>query len=93
MYILEVSDNPARPESDWLSGFYKSYISATMGVIILEQKPKDAHFSKLRLLKFPKQSTKPNEHEIYSNRENFQQFLRKLTFVGVLSPKLSEVEI
>ena len=50
-----------------------------MRVIILKQKPKDVHSSMLQVLKFSKQSTEPNGHEIYPNDENFQQFLNKLT--------------
>ena len=68
--------NQIRPPS----GFYEPYISTTMRVIILKQELKDAHFSKLQFIKFSKQSNKPSEHEIYPNRNNFEQFLNKLTF-------------
>ena len=49
-------------------------------IIILKQKPTDLYISKFKLIKFSKQSTEPSEHEIYPNRENFQQFLNKLTY-------------
>ena len=55
--------DPARPP-----GYCEPHISKTMRVIILKQKLKDAHFSKLRLFKFLKQSTKLSEHEIYPSR-------------------------
>ena len=53
---------PVRP-----SGYCESYISATVRVIILKQKPKDAQFSILWSIKFSKQSTKSSDYEIYSN--------------------------
>ena len=58
MYIVEVSGNSTRPDRP-------DFVSATMRVIILKQKPKDAQFSKLLLIQFLKQSTKPSENEIY----------------------------
>ena len=61
-------------------------------IIILKQKPTDLYISKLKLIKFSKQSTEPSEHEIYPNRENFQQFLNKLTFVGVIYLKLCKLK-
>ena len=51
------------------------------------------HFLKLYYIKFSEKSTKPSDHENYSNKENLSQFLKKLTFVSVISPKLSELEI
>ena len=64
-----------------------------MKVIILKSKPKDAHFSKFRLIKFSKQMTIPRGNEISPNRENFEQFLNDLTLVSAIAPKLSELEI
>ena len=58
--------DPTRP-----TGSCEPYISTTMPSIILKQKRKDAYFSKLRFIKFSKQSTKPSEYEIYSNTADF----------------------
>ena len=90
MYVVEVSSNltrpgPARPR--WPSGFCEPHILATMRVMNMTQKMRT--FLNCDLSNFLKQSTKPSEHEIYSNRENF----KKLTFVRVISPNLSELEI
>ena len=54
-------------------------ISATMSVSIMKQKPKDAHISKLMLIKCLNQSAEHGKQEIYPNSENLQHF--KLTFV------------
>ena len=75
-YMVQFSGNLTRPklsrtESARPSRFCEPYILATMIVIIFKYKPKDAHFSKFRLIEFAKQSTKPSEQEIYPNRENF----------------------
>ena len=82
-----------RPGLAWLSGFWKPQISSGITVSISKQKPTDSHYYKLKLIKFWQQSIELNRHEVYPNSENFQQFLNKLTFVTVISPKLSEVKM
>ena len=85
--ILNVGPEPVRP-----SGFWETYISASIGDIILKQKSTDAYISKLQFTKFSKQSTQLSEHEIHLNRETFEQFLNKFTFVSVISLKQSKLE-
>ena len=69
--MVEIFGNSSQPESARPYGIWKPYISATMRVITLKQKPEDAHFTKLRLIKFSNQSIKLSEHEIYSNMETY----------------------
>ena len=61
----------------WQSGFWESYISTSVRVTILKQKPTDAHFSSLKIIKFLKQSIEPREHKIYP-------ISNKLTFMSPL---------
>ena len=64
-----------------------------MIVIIMKTKAKRCtHFSILKLIKILNQSVKPNENKIYPNYKNFQNFLNKLTFVRLISPKLTKLE-
>ena len=82
----EISGKSTRP-----SDFCKPYILTTMSHIFFQHKLKYAHFSILWIFKFSKQSTKPSEYEIYSNRKYFKQILNKMTIVSVISPKLSKL--
>ena len=51
--------DPARPDRP-VFGIKKHLISATMRIIILQRKPTDLYISKLKLVKFSKQSTEPS---------------------------------
>ena len=55
-----------------------------------ETKPKDAHISKLKLIKFWNQSIEPNKREIFPNSNNFKHFLPKTSYVRLIYPKLTE---
>ena len=90
-FLLNVYDRNIwwiRPESARPSGFYEFYISATMRVIILKHRQKDAHIEAYEILN---ESTEPRELQIYPNSKNFQHFLNKLTFVSLISSSYSQV--
>ena len=64
------------------------FIFQQLWIIILKQKPTQAHVSEFKCIKFLKQSAEPREHEIYLNSENFQHFLKEMNVVSVISTKL-----
>ena len=74
MYMVEVSSNSTRPNQispARPSSFYEPYISATMKVMIMKEKPNDTHISRVKLINFFNQSIGPNDHEIYLRGKNF----------------------
>ena len=68
--------------------FFRALYLTAIRLMNMKQKPKDAHFSEFKRIKFLNQWTEPSEHEMYPNSENSKHFLKKLTFVSVLSLKL-----
>ena len=74
------------------------FISTSIRVIILKQKSKDAHISKFKpyliyLFNFMNNSTEPSARDIYPDSENIKHFLNKQTFMSLISPTLTELEI